>query len=161
MLSPIAWLAIFVVVGLISLYWATSNLARQLIYLHNKIEYPTHLEFNSSLAFLAAIVLTIITSVVVGHLVVKYIQPDQGGIPSTVTTIVVLLIWLVVLILNMQLVMRAKVVHLKWPDDKANEKIYPVGIATAVALSLLLTLSLATMSSTVVAILITQVVKAF
>ena len=159
--TSIGWLAIFVVVCLLSLWCAASELAGQKVYHHNEIEHPHNLEFNSSFTFLFTIVITIITSVVLGYLVARVIQTGDSGTPRAVTTIVVVVIWLAGLAVNIRLLMRPKVVHLLWPDSKDKEKIYPVSIVSAIAFSTLLTLSVATMSATVVAILITQVVRAF
>src|SRR5260221_4071800 len=161
MTPSIGWLVIFVVVCLLSLWWAASQLTGAKIYHHNEVDYPHNLEFNSSFTFLFTIVVTIMTSVVVGFLAARFIQPGDAGTPNGVTTIVVILIWVAGLAVNVRLLMRAKVVHLTWPDDKSKEKIYPVSIASSIAFSTLFTLSLATMSSTVFAILITQVVRAF
>src|SRR5262245_7952478 len=120
---PIGWLAIFVVVCLLSLWWAASELAGQKVYRHNAIDYPHNLEFNSSFTFLFTIVVTIITSVVVGYMFAKFIQPGDTETPHAVTTIVVILVWLAAFTLNTRLLMRLKVVHLTWPDSKDQEKI--------------------------------------
>jgi hypothetical protein len=161
MVAPIGWLAVFVVVCFLSLWWAASKLSDQKVFIQNGVEYPHNLEFNSSFALLFAIVLTIATSVLVGYLAARFIVPGDAGTPPGGTTVGVLLVWVAALALDTQLGMRAKVLHVIWPDDKNNEKVYRVTVVFSIAFSTMFTLSLAAISATIVAVLITRVIAAF
>jgi hypothetical protein len=162
MTEALPWLIIFAVGSIVSLLWAASQLAAPKVYQHYAQKYPFRLEFNSSLAVLFSIVVTIITSIVVGHLMARYIEPGDDALPTATTTLTVILIWLAALGVAVPLVMRAKVIRVRWVDNPGNdEKTYPVTIVLAIALSTVVTLALATVSATVFAILILHVVKAF
>ncbi len=161
MSSTIVWLVIFVIATFLALVWAAKELAVGKIYHHNNINYPHELEFNSSFVILFTIIVTIITSVLVGIFIEKYIQPSETGGPNIATTIGVVVLWVIAMLINIPLFMKAKVIHVSWPPSYTETLKYPVTIGFNIAFATLLTISLATMGSTVVGALIAHVVSQF
>lgn len=160
-MSTVAWLTIFVITSVLSLLWATAELARIKFYDNEGTEYPHYLEFNSSFAVLVTITATIFTSVILGYFIARFIQPGDNGAPNFGVAALFFGIWLVVLLIDIPIFMKAKVVHLWWPKEEI-DYIYPVTIAGSIAFTTLLTISALTVTASVVAFLIAQnVAKAF